>query len=324
MRKLSTALPVLILIAVILSACGGGGAPMNYGGSGGNSTASSAYHEAKEFALMDENTSSYNDYGEADAVYTIASDSGAGTVQSAANLSEKLIYTADVSIESVEFDDTVNSFLEMAKEYNAFFENTYVNGMINSDARTSQRRYANYTIRVPKAHFQEMLDRFYEIGNVLYASTRASNITAQYFDAESRLNTYRTEESRLLAMLEKANTVEDMIMVESRISEVRYQIESLTATLKNWQNQVDYSTIELSIREVTKLSESAPYQQTYSQELGSGIKSTLGAIGEFCKLLVKAVVVLSPVLIIAAVVVVIALRVRKRKIREKLERNKTD
>lgn len=322
MRKRSTVLFLILLITVILSSCGGGGSTMmDYGGD----DADSYYGVADEAQVFSDNKYvEFEKYGEVETVLTTAANTSEEPVQSAANLSEKLIYTADVSIESVEFDETINGFLEMAKEYNAFFETSYVNGMINQDARTNQRRYANYSLRVPKEHFQEMLDRFYEIGNVLYVSTRADNITAQYFDTESRLNTYRTEEARLLAMLEKANTVEDMIMVESRISDVRYQIESLTATLKNWQNQVDYSTIELSIREVTKLSESAPYQQTYSQELGSGLKSTLGAIGEFCKLLFKFVVVLSPVLIIAAVVVVIVLRVRKRKIQEKKERDKVD
>ena len=312
MRKRSTITTAILLIAVIMSSCGASGGG-NYSASG-DGAGFGLYDEAQEFEAI---AKDFNMWGEADAVYTTAADPAAEPRQNSANLSDKLIYTADVSIESVEFDVAINNFLVMANEYNAFFENTYVNGMINSDASASRHRYANYTIRVPKEHFQAMLDRFYEIGNVLYVSTRADNITAQYFDAESRLNTYRTEESRLLAMLDKADTVEDMIMVESRISDVRYQIETLTATLRNWQNQVDYSTIELSIREVSKLSESATYQQTYSQELGDGLKTTLKAMGDFCKLVFKVIVMISPVLLIAAVVVVVVLIVRKRKSKTK-------
>ncbi|MCL1809577.1 MAG: DUF4349 domain-containing protein [Clostridiales bacterium] len=233
--------------------------------------------------------------------------------QSADALNEKLIYTAEVSVESLDFDETVNSFLEIAKVYKAFFESSYVSGMINSDVKARQPRYANYTVRVPKGHFQDMLDRFYEIGNVLYARSHAENITTQFFDTESRLSTYRIEESRLLAMLEKADTVDDMIKIESRLSDVRYQIESLTTTLRNWQSQVDYSTIEISIKEVTKISESAPLRQTYGQELRSGAAASFGAVGDFFKLLLKYIVMATPLLLIAAVVLVAVLWRRKRK-----------
>ena len=72
-----------------------------------------------------------------------------------------------------------------------------------------------------------------------------------------RLETYAIEEERLLSMLEKATTVEEMIQLESRLSDIRYQIESLESRLRNWQNQVDYSTITIYLREVEELSDTA-------------------------------------------------------------------
>ena len=233
--------------------------------------------------------------------------------QSTATLGELLIYTSEVSVESMEFNETMTGFHGMVKEYGAFFETSFVSGMNNPNARPEQMRYANYTVRVPKEHFQAMLDRFYSIGNVLYVSTTATNITAQFYDTESRLTTYKTEESRLFVMLEKAATVEEMILVESRLSEVRYQIESLTASLRNWQNQVDYCTISVSIREVAELSVDAPYPRTYAQELAYGVRTTINYMGEFFKTLFRIIVVLSPVLLVLAVAFIIVLVIRKRR-----------
>ncbi|MCL1983012.1 MAG: DUF4349 domain-containing protein, partial [Clostridiales bacterium] len=288
-------------------------------GSGSDLEAGYDYYGQAEFEAGDSAAYIYKSkgFGTAEEQFT-ANAAVADYGQSTDALSDKLIYTAEVSIESLDFDETITSFLELAKEYKAFFESTYVSGMINVDAKASQPRYANYTVRVPKGHFQDMLDRFYEIGNVIYSRSHAENITTQFLDTESRLNTYRIEETRLLAMLEKTDTVDDMIKIESRLSDVRYQIESLTTTLRNWQSQVDYSTIELSIREVAKISEAAPFQQTYSQELKSGVAASFYAIGEFFKQLFKYVVVLSPLLLIAAAVVAfVVIRMRKRRAKAK-------
>ena len=120
-------------------------------------------------------------------------------------------------------------------------------------------------------------------------------------------------------MLEKADTVADMITIESSLADVRYNIESLTSTLKNWQGMVDYSSLTLFIREVEELTEIVPIRQSYWQQIGEGIRSTMRSIGDFFKNLFKWVVVNLPVLVIIAVIVVlcvIAIRIRIRKRRK--------
>jgi hypothetical protein len=233
--------------------------------------------------------------------------------QNPVSLGEMLIYSSDASVESVEFDKTIDDFNAMVRQYSAFFENSYISGMNNAKMSNNRLRDASYTIRIPKEHFQAMLDRFYELGNVLYIRTSAVNITAQFTDTNSRLATYKIEETRLLAMLEKSATVEEMLQIEMRLSEVRYEIESLTSTLRNWQNQVNYSTIDIRIQEVVSLSDSSPYPRTYAQELGYGVKSTVNTIGEFFKMLFKIIVVLSPLLLIAAIILVIVIRARRKR-----------
>lgn len=254
------------------------------------------------------------------------------TTNQSASLSEKIIYTANANIETVDFDHTIELVYEMLDTYNAFLESSNVGGTNYSSAYYGHQTYrtAEFTIRVPKDNYTAMTTGLSTLGNVTSSRSDAQNITAQYTDTQSRLITYETEEDRLLVMLERADTVEDMIAIEERLSEVRYQIESLTATLKNWQNQVDYSTVSLYIQEVAELTDLIPVQRSYLQEIGDGLNSTLKGIANFFKWLLKAIIVALPVLIILVVIglitlIIIRARLRKRKATPPtIDKNKED
>lgn len=234
---------------------------------------------------------------------------------------DKIIYNYSATVETTKFDETLKSVETLLSKYGAFIENSYISG--NSYGKTSYRT-ANYTIRVPVANFRDITGSLTLLGNVINASTTSQNITAQFVDTESRLKALRTEESRLLSMLEKADTVADMISIESRLSDVRYQIESLTTTLKNWQNQVDYSTVTLYIAEVEELTTQVPAQRTYWEQIGDGVNDTLRGIGNFFKNLFMYIVVALPVLIILGVIAVAVLIIVRVSLKKKKPDNNQD
>jgi len=145
------------------------------------------------------------------------------------------------------------------------------------------------------------------IGNVTSLRSDADNITSQFYDTQSRLNSYKTQEERLLDMLSKADNVSDMIEIETRLADIRYQVESLTTTLRNWQNAVDYSTLTLYINEVAELTEITPVQpRSYWQQISDGLKANTKSVGAFFKNLFKWIVINLLVLIILAVLAIIA------------------
>ncbi len=240
---------------------------------------------------------------------------GADLEQQAQDLSEKIIYQGSAVVETTQFDESLKELDDMISRMHGFVERTEVTGQSyeSSYYKKASLRRAEYTIRVPKSAFTEFKEGLSVLGYVTNTSYWSENITAQYMDVESRLNTYRAEESSLLAMMEKAESVGDMITIESRLSEVRYEIESLTSTLRYYQNQVDYSTMTLSIREVTKIVEEEEVPVTYWGELKDAFKSgwsfTVDALGGFGKFIVAAV----PALIIPAVIVVVIVLIVKNR-----------
>ena len=165
------------------------------------------------------------------------------------------------------------------------------------------------------------------LGSVTYSSINAENISTAYRDTESRLNAYRVEESRLLEMLKQAEYVEDMLNIEDRLSNVRYQIESLTTTLTNWDSKVNYSALSLSIQEVKELTVEKPIARTFGEDLREGIQSSLDWLAQAGKDIVLFIVSALPLLVIPAVlvvVIVLLIRSSQRKKRKKAALHQTN
>ena len=239
--------------------------------------------------------------------------------QKPTDLSEKMIYTADVTVETMDFEASVRAVEDMVGAYGAFFESTNVSNLSYADRYYGNTVYrtARYVIRVPAQRFTEMTEGLDAVGSVVNLSSRAENITAQFYDTQARRDAYGIEQERLLDMLAKCETVGEMIEIESRLSEVRYQIESLESTLRNWQTEVDYSTVNLTVREVEAYTKREEPHRSYWQQIGDGFMDTVEAVGDFFKTafkdLVIALPILVPVIAVIAVVLLLVLRSRRRR-----------
>lgn len=234
------------------------------------------------------------------------------------DLSKKIIYTAYAEIETTAFEESLDTVTALLSQYQGFIESSSVSGSTLQDNYYgySSYRTASYTLRIPRENYAAVTSALSTIGNVTYLTNDATNITTQYTDTESRLAAYETEETRLLEILGQAETVEDMITVESRLSEIRYEIESLTSQLTNWDNQVSYSTVSLYIQEVEIYTPTPVQELSYWEEVGQAVKSTLRWMASTGKALLKffisALPILLPLAIILAVVIIIVKHRGKR------------
>lgn len=235
---------------------------------------------------------------------------------------EKLIYSASATVETTEFDGTIEKLSALVEQYGGFVESSSVNGSnyYTQSRGYSSTRYASYVIRVPSDKFSALMGSLSTLGNVPYSHTYTENITAQYYDTDARLTAYQTQEARLLEMMEAAETVEDLIAIEEKLTELRYQIESLQSTLKNWDRQVAYSTLDLEVQEVVAYTPES--SMSYAEELALALSNGLKRTGEFFKDLLLVVVGALPALVILAVVLAILIPVwKKRRKARKAKKN---
>lgn len=297
---------LLLAVSMILCLCACGGASKD---SAAYEMAPMEPAAAAEEAVEMEMAQSYS-------VGTGGEASASDTAVNAAFDSEKIIYSCYAEIETLEFEETCDEVTRLIARYGGFLESSTVSG---HDYYYDGRRSAEYVIRIPRTHFEEVTGNLSTLGNVPYCSISAENVTASYRDTESRLATYRVEEERLLAMLEKAETVADMLDIESRLSEVRYEIESLTTTILGWDSLINYSTITLYVEEVIEYTD-AP-EMGYWERMGKDFMDNLQGVGEFFKDLFRGIISSLPVLVVlgavAFAVVLILRKCRKRRMAKK-------
>lgn len=236
------------------------------------------------------------------------------------SLGRKLIRTVELEMETKEFERMMSELEAQVQDLGGYIENleTY-NGSNYSGYRSS--RWANLTIRIPKEALNGFLQNMSEIGNVVRRSDSVEDVTLSYVDMESRRDTLRAEQARLLELLEKADTVEDMIALEERLSNVRYYLESMESKLRTIDNQVDYSTVYLNLSEVKELT--PVEEKTDLQRITEGFADSLKDIGNGIKEGLIWFVIHIPYLVIWAAVIAALVLVLKR-CRRKRRGNRDD
>ncbi len=165
----------------------------------------------------------------------------------------KLIRQASVSIQTIDFTGSVAALEKLTISMGGYYQNAQTQDGDYYDSNA--RRYAYYTVRIPKDNCDAFLDATGNVGHVVSSNESSTDVGEEYYDTELRLKTLKTKQERLLALMKKANLMEDIIALENALSEVQYEIEQLTSTLKRYDSLVDFATINIEINEVIKISD---------------------------------------------------------------------
>ena len=304
---------LIFSLLLLLSLCACGSAAKS---AQGNYARDAGYYESPAEAPMTEEMA----WDEAESYGGFASDGATyaeGETRAPEIDPEKIIYSADASVETTEFELTLEKLQGLVQQFGGFIESSSINGSnyYSQSRGYANNRSANYTIRIPSERFSELMGSLSTLGNVPYTYTYTENISARYYDVQARLTAYKTQEQRLLEMMEMAETVSDIVVIEDRLSELRYEIESLQSTLNSWDRQVSYSSVNVNISEVTVYTPEATL--SYGQRLGLAVRNGLQSTGEFFSNFLLWFLEALPALIILAVltvaVIIIIRRARKKR-----------
>lgn len=229
----------------------------------------------------------------------------------------KLIKTVNLTAETREFEQAMATLEARVKTLGGYIERleTY-NGSRYSGSRGT--RYSNMTVRIPKGNLDDFLGTVSGVCNVTRKNEDLKDVTLSYVDIESRRDTLRTEQERLLSFLAKAESVQEIIALEERLSNVRYQLESMEARLRSMDNQVDFATVNLDLSEVQELT---PVKEPDAWErLSEGFMGNLKDVGNglvnFCIWLVINI----PYFVIWAVILTVAVLIIRRSFRRNREK----
>ena len=234
----------------------------------------------------------------------------AGTDESGSLAEQKLIYTADITIQTQKFQDTFSAVKDAISKVGGFVESESTTdsawNWYYSDYRKSSGTLRSFiTVRVPSSKYREFLGLLEGTdGKITSRSEYVQNITKRYNDQSILIESLEKQETRLMEMMDKAETIEDMITIESRLSEVQTQLNQARNTLAGYDTDVNYSTINVAIEEVLQYS-SQKVQQTFIERLGNTFTRSWRDFGEFMQDLILAIVYLLPVIIVVIIILVI-------------------
>ncbi|MDD3218196.1 MAG: DUF4349 domain-containing protein [Lachnospiraceae bacterium] len=308
---------IVLLVSLIMGSVAGCGAK-------GESTSSMA--ASTQMAVADTADSVPADYAqEAMSEYGVeesveydsnaVDDSGTGgditsesaSVEVGQGEDRKLIKTESLEVETKEFDTFIDTMTKKVEELGGYIEHSDISG---NSAAYNVNRYAYYTIRIPADKLAAFVTVVEENGSVTSKSENVDDVTLNYVDTESRIKSLKKEQETLMSMLEKAETIDDIIAIQSRLTDVRYQLESYESQLRTYDNQIDYSTVNMGVNEVER--ESKTEDRSFGSRLKEKLSSNLygiktGAV-EFTLWFLSS---LPSILIFLAVAVILILIIKK-------------
>lgn len=238
-------------------------------------------------------------------------DSGAVTaengIEPAAETGRKLIRTVYLTMQTKEFDTVLEGVSAQVKEMGGYIENSSISG---SSYYYESTRYASYVFRIPSERLDEFVTVVGDLGNVTRKEEAVSDVTLQYVDTESRKLALETEQQRLLELLEQAENMEDLLAIESKLSEVRYELENYGSQLRLLDNQIDYSTVHLDIQEVERITETK--ERTFLEEISGRFQDSLYVVGRGIRGFVIGFIGSLPILAVWAVIIAAVFLILKK------------
>ena len=219
----------------------------------------------------------------------------------------KVIKTANLNLQTLDFDTFAAALDQKIAETGAYLQYADVSGSDYYGGRKS----ANYTIRVPEANLDLFLAGVEGIATVTNKTLGEEDVTLNYVDTESRIKTLEIEQERLLALLEKAVDLDSIILLEQRLSEVRYSIESYQAKLRTYDDKITYSTVRIYVYEVARVTEPKP--ETLWERITNGWSDTMYEISVGAQDFLVWAVVNLPYLVFWGIVLVVLVVVLKKK-----------
>ena len=297
-KRIGIIVATVMSAAIVLSACGGANSESsdNYAVTSSKNAAPEEAGGVYDVAMATEESADYNGEGSGQADFTT-------------DPTRKLITTVSISAESENLDDTISKVTGKVSELGGYVESSNIyNGSKYNSGR--EVRNADFTIRIPAEKLDSFIDTIENASNITSKSSNVEDVTLSYVDIESKKNALLAEEKSLLGILESAEKIEDILAVQEKLADVRYQIESAESQLRTYDNKVNYSTVYLGLNEVVQYTPSG--EKGAFERMGEGFIKSLKSVGNGFKELLIWLVIHIPQLVILGIIAFIVVFIIKR------------
>lgn len=310
---------ILLILCPLLLICGCGSGKDN---SGSPSFDAGSYSQSE---TATENESAEGDSAESNASEGTGADKASGKdpeIKEAAAQketpvsTEMLVYTCTLKIDTLDYETSVNTFRQMLNNAGGFVEKEkYSDGLSSQEyyiEDSEKTKSYKATVRVPQNQYEAFLSGAGQLGDIRSKEANVDNMTQEYTDLGTSLDIYEAKEKRYIKMLADITDDEHAISIEKELTELQIQIAKIKTRMKEIKTDVDYSTIELTIREVSKYEETPEKTDTFMQRLSTTITDTFKTFLLFMETLLFFIIRISPYAVIILLILLLVLFLQKR------------
>ena len=323
-KKTKITLTAALSLLLLLSGCGGSADKSSSATAASQAyDASAAYDNGWSGEIAEESS----EYGTTDmkydnAEYDDATEGSGGDPSSAASAStndlsnRKLIKNVSLSLETEDFDTMKSSMEESISTYGGYIEYS----SFDAPQGTYRLRYYSITARVPAEKLDEFVAAAGNLGTLTNKSENVQDVTLDYVDKTAYKESLHVEYDRVTELLEQADDLDQILALESKLSQLRYEINSYESQLRTYDNLISYSTVDIYISEVEH---ETAVSNTIGSRISSGFSSSLYAVRDFFVDLFVFLIANLPVLLVWAVIIILAVLLIRHLLKKHTEKKKS-
>ena len=206
---------------------------------------------------------------------------------------QKVIKDAWVRLRSPDAKAASEEITAIAERYNGRIQSL---SLTSSGMRDGHEQFsANIVLRVPSDTFEAVMQEIETVGTLTQREVQSRDVTAEYTDLHAEKQALENQISRLTQILGKAETVEEILKVQSAIDSAQLNLDRVTGRLKLLESQIDEATITVSVREGEPIGIDSGF--SISSIINTGIAAFLFMIG----IIIVAVFALLPLVVIGGI-----------------------
>jgi len=323
MKKFSCLLSFLLITITLFSGCASAkkdsaSAVSNTAQYSSDISKSSGSNSSEKNALLD-TTNQVNTAPKAATAFTTAGNAD-GTIVTASNTilaQRKVMRNANISLEVEDFNVAYSQIKSIIGAFGYIQESNIKKDKVYVNSEQKLITKGVIILRVDKDRFDSMLSDVKGLGLLMDESIKGDDVTDQFIDTESMLRLLKYEESRLEEYLFKLTDADTIFKTQSRLTEIRQQIERLTGNLKKWSDLVELSTITINISE--KIPGINPDKEpSYFKKLMTSFTDSFKGVLSFSGTLLILIVQAIPVIILLAIIAIFALWIYRKFIKRRV------
>jgi hypothetical protein len=221
-------------------------------------------------------------------------------------LKRKIIYRAEIGLTVEDFAKTEPQVERLVQGAGGYIAEMELLGSPGSP------RSARWTVRIPVERFEKFVRDIAQLGELEKNQRKSEDVTEKYYDIEARIKNKKVEEERLVKLLADATgKLEEILKVEGELSRVRGEIEQLQGVLRVLQNLTSLTTVTITIQERKDYKPAEPAAPSFGTTVARTFQSSVDnliAVGKAIVLVAVAIAPWLPIILIAALVVVVTMR----------------